>query len=61
MDIFKKGVVHGFCGKIELSLIAVFTEIMSEKIVFCYFLQRKQSFLDPKIEVLTRGLKMDIF
>ena len=28
MDIFAKGLVHGFCPKILISVMAVFTEIM---------------------------------
>ena len=36
--LFLRGSVHGFCPKIELILIAFFfTEIMPEKVVFCYF------------------------
>ena len=34
MDIFQKELVHGFFKKIELLLIAFFTEIISENIVF---------------------------
>ena len=36
MDIFAKGLVHGFCPKILISVMAVFTEIMWEKIVRWY-------------------------
>ena len=41
---FPKVLIHRFCPKIELSFIAVITEIM-----FVYILDRKQSFLDQKI------------
>ena len=53
---FLKGFVHGFCPKIELFLISVFTEIISEKIVLRY-LWKKTIFLDQKLEVLTRAKK----
>ena len=55
-----KGLIHRFCPNIEISLIAVFCKIMSEKIVFD-ILERKQSFLDEKIEVLTRAKKWTFF
>ena len=35
--LFLRGSVHGFCPKIELIIITFFTEIMPEKVVFCYF------------------------
>ena len=35
--LFPNGLVHGFCPKMEISLIAFLTESMSEKIVFRYF------------------------
>ena len=47
---FPKVLVHGFCPKIEFSLIAFFTEIMSEKIVFGYF-KSETIVLRPENEV----------
>ena len=51
LDIFQKGLVHGFCPKIELSLIAVFfTEIMSEKNRFSIFWIENNHFKTKKIK-----------
>ena len=47
---FPKGLVHGCCPKIEFSLTAFFTEIMSEEIVFGYF-KSKTIILRPENEV----------
>ena len=48
---FSKGLVHGFCPKIEFLFILVFGMIKSENIFF-HILDRKERVLDPKINVL---------
>ena len=54
---FSKGVSPLIFPKIELLLSVFFTEIISEK-SFVDILDRKQSFLDQKIEVLKRAKKL---
>ena len=58
---FPKGLVHGFCPKIELSLIPVFHENYVRKKSFVNILNKRQSFLDQKIEVLTNAKKWTFF
>ena len=55
---FFKGFVHGFCPKIKLSLMAVFLQKSCHKKSLFDILNRKQSFLDQKIEVLKRTKKL---
>ena len=43
MDIF-----HGFCPKIELSLVDFFLKKLCQKGSFFDILERKQSFIDQK-------------
>ena len=50
---FLKGLVHRFCPKIKLSLIAVFLQKFCQKRSFFDILDRKQSFQDHKIHGLT--------
>ena len=52
---FFKGFVHGFCPKIKLSLMAVFLQKLCQKKSLFDILNRKQSFLDQKIELLKRA------
>ena len=53
---FPKGLVHGFCPKIELSLIAFFSQKLCHKRSFSIFLRKKNQLLsDQKIEVLSRA------
>ena len=59
--LFPKGLVNGFCPKIELFLIAVVHRNCVQKNRLFNILDRKQSIQDQKIEVLTRVKKMDIF
>ena len=49
---FAKGLVHGFCQKINLFLICFFWAKKSRKKHFFYILDRKECFLDYKREVL---------
>ena len=54
---FPKVLIHRFCPKIELSFIAVITEIMLEKIVVRYFGQKTIIFR-PKNLSFKKGQKM---
>ena len=45
---FPKGLVHGFCPKIELSLIAFFSQKLSQKIVFDIFEKKKTITIRPE-------------
>ena len=58
---FPKGLVHGFCPKIEISRMGVSYRNYARKKSFLNILNRKQSFLDQKIEVLTRTKKWTFF
>ena len=58
---FPRGLVNGFCPKIDLSVIAVFLKKLCQKRSFLDILTRKQSFADYKIEVLTRAKKWTFF
>ena len=49
------------CPKFEISLIAFCLLKLCQKRSFFDIYERKQSFLDQKIEVLTKGQKSDIF
>ena len=49
---FPKGIVHGFCPKIEFFFIWVFLVHSSQKRWFFDILDRKGRFLDRKINVL---------
>ena len=53
---FSKGLVDGFCRKVELFSFAFFGVIKSEKNVF-YILDKKECLLDQKINVLKRAKK----
>ena len=57
---FPKGLVHGFCPKIELSLFPVFHGNYVTKKSPVNILNKKQSFLDQKMEVLTRAKKWTV-
>ena len=57
---FPKGLLHGFCPKIEISLILVFTIIMSENIVFRY-LWKKTIIFGPKNWSFNKGQKWTFF
>ena len=56
---FPKGIVHGFCPNIKFFLVYIFWEKTSQERLFD-ILDRKEWFLDQKIEVL-KGSKNDIF
>ena len=56
---FPKGIVHGFCPNIKFFLIYIFWEKTSQERSFD-ILDRKEWFLDQKIEVL-KSAKNDIF
>ena len=72
--IFSKGLVHGFCQKIEILNVLFLCKMDQEK-VFCEFSERKEAFLDQKkstqkttkIFIFLKGLvdgfcqKMEIF
>ena len=58
---FSKGLVHGFCPKIGISLIAVFYRNYVRKKSVFDILDRKQSFYDQKVEFLTRAKKWTFF
>ena len=58
---FEKGLVHGFCPKIELSVIAVFYRNYVRKDGFSLVLKENNHFLDPKIEGLNRAKKWIFF
>ena len=61
MDNFLKGFVHEFCGKIKTFFYRRFTQNLCQKRSFFDILNRKQSFLDQKIEVLKKGQKIVFF
>ena len=54
---FAKGLVDGFCQKIDLSLMCFFQAKKSHKETFFDILDRKQCFLDLKSEVLKKSKK----
>ena len=55
-----KGLVHGCCPKNRSFSYRCFSQKFCQKRSFFDIFDRKQSFLDQKIEVLTRAKKMDI-
>ena len=55
---FSKGLVHGFCQKIDLFLIFFFLTKKSQKETFFHILDRKEFFLDLKSEVLKNSKKL---
>ena len=57
---FPKGLVHGFCPKIELSLIAVFHRNYVRKDLFPIF-SKENRFFWPKNWSFNKRQKMNIF
>ena len=60
MDIFAKGVVHGFCPKIELFLIGVFHRNHIRKDGFWYC-GKKRMILSGQNWTFKKSQKIDIF
>ena len=61
MEIFIKGLVHGFCQKIENFVMGLFLGKSCQERPFFHTLDRKECFLEQNSKVLKKVQRIEIF